>query len=59
MLLAIGNAAATRGAFAAFVFVMYGGFPFTVFSQMTTGPMLDIIAPEDKLGYVQGLNNAA
>ena len=38
---------------------MYIGFPFTVFSQLTTGPMLDIIAPEDKIGYVQGLNNAA
>mmetsp|Transcript_9995 Transcript_9995/g.11986 ORF Transcript_9995/g.11986 Transcript_9995/m.11986 type:complete len:296 (+) Transcript_9995:147-1034(+) len=37
---------------------MYAGFPFTVFSQLTTGPMLDVIAPEDKIGYVQGLNNA-
>ena len=38
---------------------MYAGFPFTVFSQLTTGPMLDVIAPQDKIGYVQGLNNAA
>lgn len=50
---------ATEGAFAAFVIVLYAGFPFTVFSQLTTGPMLDVIAPEDKIGYVQGLNNAA
>lgn len=35
------------------------GFPFTVLSQLTTGPMLDSIAPEDKIGYVQGLNNAS
>ena len=34
------------------------GFPFTVFSQLTTGPMLDVIAPEDKIGFVQGLNNS-
>ena len=38
---------------------MYAGFPFTVFSQLTTGPMLDAIAPEDKIGYVQGLNNSS
>lgn len=38
---------------------MYGGFPFTVFSQLTTGPMLDVLAPDDKIGYVQGLNNMA
>ena len=58
-LLLIGNGPATRGAFAGFVTVMYGGFPFTVFSQLTTGPMLDVLAPEDKIGYVQGLNNSA
>ena len=46
-------------AFGFFVAVMYGGFPFTVFSQLTTGPMLDAIAPEDKIGFVQGLNNSA
>jgi len=36
-LLGIGNGPATRAAFAGFVAVMYGGFPFTVFSQLTTG----------------------
>ena len=35
------------------------GFPFTVLSQLTTGPMLDVIAPKDKIGYVQGLNNSS
>ena len=33
-----------------------GGFPFTVLSQLTTGPMLDAIAPEDQIGFIQGLN---
>jgi len=59
LVLIAGYGEATQLAFGFFVFLMYGGFPFTVFSQLTTGPMLDVIAPEDKLGYVQGLNNAA
>lgn len=59
LLLWIGNMPASDLTFGFFVFVMYAGFPFTVFSQLTTGPMLDVIAPEDKIGYVQGLNNAA
>jgi hypothetical protein len=41
--------AATTAFFAGFVAVMYCGFPFTVFSQLTTGPMLDAIAPKDKV----------
>mmetsp|Transcript_33746 Transcript_33746/g.81590 ORF Transcript_33746/g.81590 Transcript_33746/m.81590 type:complete len:699 (-) Transcript_33746:117-2213(-) len=59
LLLLIGNLPSTDLAFGMFVFVMYAGFPFTVFSQLTTGPMLDAIAPEDKIGYVQGLNNSS
>lgn len=47
----------TTVAFVWFVIVMYLGFPLTVISQLSTGPMLDVIAPLDKLGYVQGLNN--
>jgi len=43
-----GYAPATGLTFGFFVFVMYAGFPFTVFSQLTTGPMLDAIAPEGK-----------
>mmetsp|Transcript_14891 Transcript_14891/g.41144 ORF Transcript_14891/g.41144 Transcript_14891/m.41144 type:complete len:706 (-) Transcript_14891:285-2402(-) len=56
-LLFIGNGKATTGMFAFFIIVMYLGFPLTVVSQLSTGPMLDRIAPEDKVGYVQGLNN--
>ena len=60
LLLLIGSAfPATNLSFGFFVFVMYAGFPFTVFSQLTTGPMLDAIAPGDKIGFVQGLNNAS
>ena len=59
LLLMIGNFPSTELAFGFFVFVMYAGFPATVFSQLTTGPMLDAIAPEDKIGYVQGLNNSS
>jgi predicted MFS family arabinose efflux permease len=58
-LLLIRSGPATTAAFAAFVTVLYGGFPFTVFSQLTTGPMLDVLAPIDKIGYIQGLNNLA
>jgi MFS family permease len=58
-LLLIGNGPATQAAFAGFVVVLYAGFPITVFSQLTTGPMLDVLAPNDKIGFVQGLNNSA
>jgi len=47
---------ATYGAFAAFIAVLYIGFPFTVLSQLSTGPMLDTLAPIDRRGFVQGLN---
>lgn len=57
-LLFIGNGPAKESYFITFVCVLYVGFPFTVFSQLTTGPMLDCLAPVDKLGYVQGLNSA-
>jgi hypothetical protein len=56
-LLLIGNGKATTGFFAFFIIVMYGGYPFTVISQLTTGPMLDMIAPPEKRGYVQGINS--
>ncbi len=59
LLLLIGNMPASEAAFGAFVFVLYAGFPFTVFSQLTTGLMLDVIAPTYKIGYVQGLNNSS
>ena len=49
---------ASDGTFAAFIVALYVGFPFTVLSQLSTGPMLDSLAPEDRRGYVQGLNIA-
>lgn len=57
VLLLIGNASATVLGFSFFVIAMYSGFPLTVVSQLSTGPMLDIIAPADKIGYCQGMNN--
>jgi hypothetical protein len=52
------EAPATSGWFAAFIVILYCGFPFTVFSQLSTGPMLDSISPVDKRGFTQGLNTA-
>ncbi|KAL3902705.1 MAG: hypothetical protein SGARI_005710, partial [Bacillariaceae sp.] len=48
---------ATRGAMIGFIVIMYVGFPMTVFSQLSTSPMLDLVSPRDKRGYVQGLNS--
>ena len=60
LLLMIGAALpATSLSFGFFVTVMYVGYPFTILSQLTAGPMLDAVAPEDKIGYCQGLNNAS
>ncbi|CAB9522824.1 unknown protein [Seminavis robusta] len=42
--------------YAAFVTILYSGFSLAVISQVSTGTMLDAIAPDDKRGYVQGLN---
>lgn len=50
------SAPATGGWFGVFVSVLYVGFPFTVVSQLSTGPMLDTISPVNKRGYCQGLN---
>ena len=40
-----------------FVTVLYGVYPFSVLSQLTTGPMIEAIAPEHQKGLAQGLNN--
>lgn len=56
-LLLIGTGTANTAHLAGFATVMYIGFPFTVVSQLSTGPMLDRIAPMDKRGYVQGINS--
>uniref|UniRef100_A0A6T7JU88 Major facilitator superfamily (MFS) profile domain-containing protein n=1 Tax=Attheya septentrionalis TaxID=420275 RepID=A0A6T7JU88_9STRA len=60
VLLYVATAApATSGWFGAFVAILYTGFPVTVFSQLSTGPMLDTISPASKRGYTQGLNTSA
>lgn len=48
---------ATKAWFISFILVLYGGYPMTVLSQLTTGPMIDAIAPEDMRGTLQGYNN--
>jgi len=52
------SAPATSGWFGAFVAILYCGYPITVFSQLSTGPMLDLISPVNKRGYTQGLNTS-
>merc|ERR1711988_550580 len=59
ILLYTGQMAPTETNLGLFVFALYFGFPFTALSQVTTGPMLDAIAPEDMKGTVQGANNFA
>ncbi|CAB9519853.1 expressed unknown protein [Seminavis robusta] len=49
----------TSASYAAFVSVLYLSFPLTVISQLSTGPMLDRIAPLHQRGQIQGLNMAA
>lgn len=56
ILLFLGTASPTQGTFIGFVIVLYIGFPMTVLSQLSTGPMLDMIAPPSKRGFVQGFN---
>jgi hypothetical protein len=58
LLFVASDAPATSGWFAAFVAILYCGFPFTVFSQLSTGPMLDSISPVHKRGFTQGLNTS-
>jgi MFS family permease len=55
-LLYIGLATANAATFAIFVAVLYAAFPLTIISQLSTGPMLDRIAPVEMRGEVQGLN---
>jgi hypothetical protein len=56
-LLFIGSGKPNKAHLIGFAIMMYVGYPFTVVSQLSTGPMLDRIAPMDKRGYVQGLNS--
>merc|ERR1711871_134709 len=45
--------------FVVFAVFLYVSYPITVISQLSTGPMLEAIAPVSKRGYVQGLSSAA
>ena len=47
---------ATEAGYIGFMVLLYLGFPMTVLSQLTTGPMLDALAPTHRRGFVQGLN---
>ena len=42
--------------FGGFIAMLYGVFPMTVLSQLSTGPMLDMLSPIDRRGFTQGLN---
>ncbi len=55
-LLYIGLAPASNATFGAFVALLYACFPFTVISQLSTGPMLEATSPPDKRGLAQGVN---
>jgi len=47
---------ASDASYIGFMVVLYLGFPMTVLSQLTTGPMMDALAPTHQRGFVQGLN---
>ena len=57
-LLYITKADATNSTFMWFVILLYGGYPFTVLSQLTTGPMVDAVCPPERKGEIQGYGNA-
>ena len=57
-LLQIANLDATQKTYILFAAVLYCFFPLTVVSQVSTGPMLDRIAPEHLRGRIQGANMA-
>ncbi|CAB9513051.1 Major facilitator superfamily MFS_1 [Seminavis robusta] len=46
----------TTTTFAIFIVALYLIFPLTVISQLSTGPMLDMLAPQDRRGFAQGIN---
>ena len=56
MLLYIALAPASTATFGIFVALLYACFPFTVISQLSTGPMLEATSPADKRGLAQGVN---
>ena len=54
--LVIVNLDPTTGTYATFIACLYAIFPLTVISQLSTGPMLDMLAPKDQRGFAQGIN---
>mmetsp|Transcript_16172 Transcript_16172/g.36970 ORF Transcript_16172/g.36970 Transcript_16172/m.36970 type:complete len:688 (-) Transcript_16172:1697-3760(-) len=46
----------STGTFGIFVALLYACYPFTVISQLSTGPMLEATSPPDKRGFSQGCN---
>lgn len=56
LLLYVASGSVTLTSFIAFVVILYVTFPMTVISQLSTGPMLDRVVPENKRGEIQGLN---
>lgn len=46
----------TTASFVGYVVFLYAINPFTVLSNLSTGPMLDRLAPHNRRGFVQGLN---
>ena len=56
MLLYIALAPASTATFGIFVALLYACFPFTVISQLSTGPMLEATSPPEKRGLAQGVN---
>ena len=46
----------TQSSYIGYVVFLYLINPFTVLSNLSTGPMLDMLAPKSQRGFVQGLN---
>ena len=44
----------SNASFAGFIIFLYFVFPLTVISQLSTGPMLDMLSPPDQRGFAQG-----
>ena len=49
---------ATKDSFTLYACVLYLGFPITVISILSTGPLLDRVTPHEKKTLIQGLNVA-
>mmetsp|Transcript_27863 Transcript_27863/g.31839 ORF Transcript_27863/g.31839 Transcript_27863/m.31839 type:complete len:742 (-) Transcript_27863:255-2480(-) len=49
---------ASQATFGIFFAMIYVAYPFTVISQLSTGPMIDALAPAAQRGLCQGLNGA-